>query len=1385
MADKQPRPRWQRWVVAAAVVALAAAAAVQVVDRAFFGPPNLEVGKVPSNYEMDVAKPNDKVDLGKVGMARLGGTVDPKVKRVVVSQQGAAAEALIDRTVDPAVWWLPVAAPEAGTFTFHIVAEGADGKIAESDVPLTFKWPKPTDEVVTPEAVVLGKKGGPKLSKWDEKANTAVVTDVPLGVIRQKVFLVSGSIEKIAPTGLMRRVVSYVRKGDTVTAVTEPARFDELIFQAKLEDPKTPIGGRLSASGRAADCPESFGKKPEFERPEMDWCLGVGKGLPGGGVDHWKGADIKEQLGNAAGDVGDDIVVTIPKLPFSFAYGLSGKVAVGLDMDIDFHVKYFFLVKPEIRRFAVGTELSIVVAASMSVKASADTKSESDLLKAFDPGAWQRLVDSKKIDAKSKSKNFEWNGPTLAFSIGPVPVTLTPYVSAVAGIDASVSATLKLGAASGFKLAAGWVYGHGGYADSDGGLGSKVGVAYSGSATAYIESDIGIRLWDALSTSFFVKPSIEGTAVVESGSVKGPGLRFDAKAGVEAGLSLGVQVPLLDLQLLDLDVSLINVELARLALQWYPLNPDPAGRDQESTAPSTVDSVKGDAADGLSVLLLMDTSGSMDDPDASGTVKRIDGAKTAIRNFMSSVSKDAKVGLRTYPAPGEDCGVGVRRIPVSKVDPAEVTSIVDQLTPSGGTPTHLALEAAVGDLGSAGYRTIVLVSDGETNCGGEGGAACDVARQIEESGIEMTVNTVGFQISGAGEEELRCIAQATSGTYASVDNSDALVEELERLTKPVVTVSIDAPTDVQLDENGRSGGIEVTATINNAGTRPAEGVSVTLAADGEPKPDVADAGKLLGRIEGGERRTATWTISPSSATSTYGISLKAVAQSGDLPPQTATHNISMIGSGDAKTMDLGPVLTGVKRIAILGDSYSSGEGSGTYQRDRNAPDSCHRSNLTYGRLSEGEIFRSRTVLACSGATSPFVAGTASTKNAGQVNQATQLSELVGSSSVDAVLMTIGGNDVSFRQIITACLTAQKCGPAAKVCVTTLLSSEQCTDGRSAEEAFSEGLRGLQDSVVAALESVHARLNSPKARGSRHKMAPIIVLAYPKLFPDAASRQTGCTWGVQANEIRYVNRVVERLNDAINHHVEVAQGMGVPVYFARSSERAFTENGASIRGEANASTGHTLCDPNPFAVGPKAITDLAKLGNQVFHPNADGYVAMTQALIADAKDFRPLPRIKVPPVDPAPSDPSMPPPKTLYAGMTVEPGDTASIPVKGASPGTGAIGAVASQIAVAGQAVVGENGKANLIIRIPEWLEDGNHEVIVRYMDKDGGFVEATAPIKVDRPIDPQLWWWLVAAAALLVAAVAAWWLRRRWRGGRRDAGPGHAAGSDLYDPAVL
>ncbi|CAL9591310.1 VWA domain-containing protein [Streptomyces sp. enrichment culture] len=195
------------------------------------------------------------------------------------------------------------------------------------------------------------------------------------------------------------------------------------------------------------------------------------------------------------------------------------------------------------------------------------------------------------------------------------------------------------------------------------------------------------------------------------------------------------------------------------------------------------------------VELVLDVSGSMRARDIDGQ-SRMAAAKQAFNEVLDAVPDEVRLGIRTLGAdyPGKDRKEGCKDTrqlyPVGPLDRTEAKAAVATLTPTGWTPIGPALLGAAKDLeGGDATRRIVLITDGEDTCAPLD--PCQVAREIAAKGIHLTIDTLGLVPDAKTRAQLVCIAEATGGTYTSVQHTGELsarVSQLvDRAAKPVLT----------------------------------------------------------------------------------------------------------------------------------------------------------------------------------------------------------------------------------------------------------------------------------------------------------------------------------------------------------------------------------------------------------------------------------------------------------------------------------------------------------------------------------------------------------------------------------------------------------------------
>lgn len=177
----------------------------------------------------------------------------------------------------------------------------------------------------------------------------------------------------------------------------------------------------------------------------------------------------------------------------------------------------------------------------------------------------------------------------------------------------------------------------------------------------------------------------------------------------------------------------------------------------------------------------------------------------------------------------------------------------------------------------------------------------------------------------------------------------------------------------------------------------------------------------------------------------------------------------------------------------LGDSYSSGVGSGSYI---SASGGCLRSTKAYSQLwADAHAPASYVSVACSGATTGSVSSS-------------QLSALSGATTL--VSITVGGNDVGFATVMQDCV---------------LYGTTTCVNEVNAAEAQAKSiLPGRLGSLYGAI-----RTRAPAAK--------VVVLSYPRFYDTSV-------WyciGLSSTSRKKINEGADVLDSVISSAVSARAG----------------------------------------------------------------------------------------------------------------------------------------------------------------------------------------------------------------------------------------------------
>lgn len=759
-------------------------------------------------------------------------------------------------------------------------------------------------------------------------------------------------------------------------------------------------------------------------------------------------------------------------------------------------------------------------------------------------------------------------------------------------------------------------------------------------------------------------------------------------------------------------------------------------------------------ASAIPLVVILDVSDSMN--ERVGDVVKLQAAKRSLEPIIRAQAGTGNFGIWTYPAES-DCGAGKYLVDVGNTQSvSDVLATVDLQTASGGTPTGPAIQAVADNLTSRGITeaNLVLVSDGESNCSDI--PPCDVAAQLASTGFDLTIQAVGFDISSAGRAELECIAAATGGHYFDVTDPDDLVTVVRDLGVPQVSLTVASY------EAPRAGAAtSITATIENPSAFYAVDVRVNLTFEDAGArtvfPAVIPPTFRVGNIPAGETVTRTWAIIAGQrgkvSDARFVVTAWSKGSPGAVVERSFTTSIEQF-----EASSLGPLFDGSthdgRSLVIMGDSYSSGEGVGSYlPAITGVNEKCHRSSKTYLAPMMNAAGIPVDLIACSGAVTADFDDYATDRANAQIDQLSSLQNVPG-----AVVMTAGGNDIDFTGIIGNCVDPLK---------------KPCTDDQKWVDSRYDAIEGMKSTLASTYKKVWSALNTGRYVDKRDgEFAPVIVLGYPQILH--ATQLGGCR-DFTAAEVSFANTLVLTLNARIRNSVAMARSEGYEVYYVDSAQYAVLPD-------------HTVCESgddgwiNPWL---KTLASWPPARSESFHPKTSGYAATTDAIVEWSRTVEREQPSDVRKAGITRTDPFWSP---LVVALTnqlringtadffsetssnVQNDGLVHVSAGGFDPGTPVTVQLRSDPITLGTVTAGEDGAVSADLLVPSLATNGIHRLVLMGVDADGNYDERSLEVSVV----PSVPWWLppllvgsaLAALGALVLAVLA---RRRYRAANQSS----------------
>ena len=194
-------------------------------------------------------------------------------------------------------------------------------------------------------------------------------------------------------------------------------------------------------------------------------------------------------------------------------------------------------------------------------------------------------------------------------------------------------------------------------------------------------------------------------------------------------------------------------------------------------------------AEGIDIVLVLDTSGSMSEQGFGGSSK-IDAAKRVVNDFLGSLRND-RVGIVIFS--GEAIVLGPPTLDYAASQ--KLVAPIDTGTLAGGTAIGTGLATGVNVLrnSEAKSKVVILLTDGENNSGDITPLdAANIAKLLDVRVYTIgavTLTATSDQDVGSGSVDvqlMRKMAEDTRGHYYSVSDENSLAEvyrEIESLEK--------------------------------------------------------------------------------------------------------------------------------------------------------------------------------------------------------------------------------------------------------------------------------------------------------------------------------------------------------------------------------------------------------------------------------------------------------------------------------------------------------------------------------------------------------------------------------------------------------------------------
>ena len=306
-----------------------------------------------------------------------------------------------------------------------------------------------------------------------------------------------------------------------------------------------------------------------------------------------------------------------------------------------------------------------------------------------------------------------------------------------------------------------------------------------------------------------------------------------------------------------------------------------------------------------------------------------------------------------------------------------------------------------------------------------------------------------------------------------------------------------------------------------------------------------------------------------------------------VPVVGSTQTASAVSPSDVSSAKSDRWLRG---YVAMGDSFSSGEGTGVYDAETNSDtNKCHRSPLAYGPLLHGSTSRvgPLSFVACSSAVTGDLYA-ASGDNSGEGPQLDALGK-----RTKAVTLTIGGNDVVFADVAKACVESIRTSGFG------CSKNAQLNAGIDARLAALAGTVSPPNSPIVPIKQILADIQAESPR------AQIYLAGYPELFGNTTTHFSVDQSAPSGNSC-VVNPVAAGRVDYADSQWINSRTRELNAVLRAAVDDAVKNDKVRARYVAPSTfDGHGLCDDGAAWIQPVLVNQGGVIQSESLHPTAEG------------------------------------------------------------------------------------------------------------------------------------------------------------------------------------